>query len=124
MNKLAALHMRLGVIYAIIGMTLGNFMGASHDFTLMPVHAHINLVGFVSVMLYGLVYMAFRDQPVTRLMKAHAGLAHVSVLGMCASLSVMFLTGQAEPVVGIFSVLTLLSMVLFAVILFGLTKKA
>ena len=41
---------------ALGGMSLGIVMGATHDFTLAPVHAHLNLLGWVSMMLYGLYY--------------------------------------------------------------------
>ena len=39
---------------ALCGMGLGIFMAVSQDFTLMPAHAHLNLLGWVSMALYGL----------------------------------------------------------------------
>lgn len=51
--------LRLGVLSALVGMTLGVWMGANQDFVLRPVHAHINLLGFASMMLFGLFYRAF-----------------------------------------------------------------
>lgn len=46
----------IGVIYLVVGIGLGSHMGASGDHTLSPVHAHINLLGFVSMTLFGLAY--------------------------------------------------------------------
>ena len=46
----------IGVLFALTGMGLGTFMGMSKDFTFAPVHAHINLVGFVCHFLFGLYY--------------------------------------------------------------------
>ena len=46
--------MRLGVLTLIGGMALGMWMGANQNFTLRPVHAHVNLLGFVAMMLFGL----------------------------------------------------------------------
>jgi hypothetical protein len=40
------------------GMVLGIVMGMSQDFTLAPAHAHINLLGWVSMALYGLYHRA------------------------------------------------------------------
>lgn len=123
MTKLAALHLRLGAIYALFGMALGIHMAASTDFTLAPVHAHLNLLGWVSVMIYGLVYMVFKDRPVTKLMKLHAVLAHAGLWAITAGLFV-FLLGRGSDVLAIIgSLLTILSMVVFVVILFGLTRE-
>jgi hypothetical protein len=44
------------VIYALAGIALGMTMGATNDHTLMPVHAHINLLGWVSLALMGGFY--------------------------------------------------------------------
>ncbi len=35
-----------GSLFLIVGIGLGIQMGASGDHSLMPVHAHINLLGF------------------------------------------------------------------------------
>ena len=41
---------------ALSGMSLGIWMGMHADFTLAPVHAHINLLGWVTLCLYGLYH--------------------------------------------------------------------
>jgi energy-converting hydrogenase Eha subunit C len=46
----------IGVLFALIGMGLGTYMGISQDFLLAPVHAHINLVGWATHFLFGLYY--------------------------------------------------------------------
>ena len=47
MQRIHSPLLALGAIYLVIGLALGLHMGASHDFRFAPVHAHINLVGFV-----------------------------------------------------------------------------
>jgi drug/metabolite transporter (DMT)-like permease len=42
--------------YIVLGMCLGIFMAASHDHGEMPTHAHINLIGFVLSLSYGLMH--------------------------------------------------------------------
>jgi hypothetical protein len=41
---------------ALTGMGLGISMGISQDFTLSPAHAHLNLLGWVTMALYGLYH--------------------------------------------------------------------
>ena len=48
-------------IYVLIGMGFGIFMGASQDFTLAPAHAHLNLIGWVTMALYGTFYALARE---------------------------------------------------------------
>lgn len=45
-----------GALWLLVGMGLGMYMGANENFTLAPLHAHINLVGFVLMTLFGLAY--------------------------------------------------------------------
>ena len=46
----------VAVVLGLAGMVLGIQMGMAHDFQLVPVHTHINLVGWVSMALFGLGY--------------------------------------------------------------------
>jgi hypothetical protein len=38
------------------GMVMGIVMGISQDFTLAPAHAHLNLLGWVTMAIYGLYH--------------------------------------------------------------------
>ncbi|MDO1558411.1 hypothetical protein Q0812_03095 [Brevundimonas sp. 2R-24] len=113
---------RLGVIAALIGMTLGVWMGKAGDFTLSPVHAHINLLGWVSMLLYGLFYRAFPVAAATKLAAAHFWINVLGVIVMVASLA-LYLSGhtQAAPILGVSGIIVALSMVIFAVIVFRAT---
>jgi hypothetical protein len=48
-------------VYVLIGMGFGIFMGASMNFTLAPAHAHLNLIGWVTMALYGTFYGLARE---------------------------------------------------------------
>jgi Mg/Co/Ni transporter MgtE len=63
--------LRMAGIYFVLGVTLGIVMGASNNFTLMGVHAHLNLLGWVSLGLIGLIYKAIPAAAETKLAKAH-----------------------------------------------------
>jgi catechol 2,3-dioxygenase-like lactoylglutathione lyase family enzyme len=45
----------------IVGVCLGIYMGVNEDFQLVAVHTHVNLVGWVSLALFGVIY---RNYPV------------------------------------------------------------
>jgi hypothetical protein len=47
---------RMAVLYFVAGVSLGIGMGLSGDHKLFGVHAHINLTGWVSLALIGLIY--------------------------------------------------------------------
>lgn len=116
--------MRLGVIAALIGMGLGVWMGAHQDFALRPVHAHINLLGFVIWMIYGLFYRLLPQASAGRLPMVHLVLAVVGLLLMGPGLAMVIL-GHEEVlpalVAGEFT--SLASMLLFAFIVFRATGR-
>ena len=119
------IFLRTSVVFLCIGITLGMYMGGTHDFTQMPTHAHLNLVGGVLMFLAGLFYNGHPQ--ISRKMT----LIHyvIAVIGL-----VIFIPGiwgaqiqasWAEPVVGIGSVLTAVQIVYFAVMVFiGTGKKS
>ncbi|MBU4039845.1 MAG: hypothetical protein KKG27_08810, partial [Alphaproteobacteria bacterium] len=83
--------LRLGALSALVGMTLGVWMGANQDFVLRPVHAHINLLGFASMMLFGLFYRAFPAAGRGWLPMAHFVLSVIGFLILMPSLTLMLL---------------------------------
>ncbi|HRO12555.1 hypothetical protein [Amaricoccus sp.] len=99
---------------ALCGMGLGIFMATNHDFTLMPAHAHLNLLGWVSMALYGLYY---RGAALLRIRLAwiQAGIATVGFVTMTGALAALLLTldPRFEPLIGVGASLSLLAMALF-----------
>ncbi|WP_026873088.1 hypothetical protein [Inquilinus limosus] len=103
----------LAVLLGLVGMLMGIQMGIAHDFQLVPVHTHINLVGWVSLALFGAGY---------RLGLAKAGGLGVLHFWIAATGAILLpggiylaVTRQQEAVVIIGSLLTLASMLLFLV---------
>jgi hypothetical protein len=115
--------LQLGVLAALIGMTMGVVMGAKQDFTLAPAHAHLNLLGWASMMLYGLFYRAVPKAAEHKLAGLHFWVATLAVLTIIPALA-WYLLGhkEASPVLGIASVGVLLSMLVFALIVFQTTS--
>src|SRR4051794_20670389 len=83
---------RISVSLALLGMILGIVMGISQDFVLMPAHAHLNLLGFVTMFLSALYYRVVPEAAASRL--AHYQ-AVVSVAG-----AVVFPIGIASVLLG------------------------
>ena len=116
--------MRLGVLSALVGMSLGVWMGATENFTLRPVHAHVNLLGFASMMLFGLFYRAFPAAGRGWLPMAHFGLSVLGFLILMPSLALMLMQKPFFLPAMIASEIMLVgSMLLFVIIVFMATMK-
>jgi hypothetical protein len=116
--------LRSGVLFALAGMGIGIFMAASHDHTLTPVHAHVNLLGWVTMFLAGLFY-ALRPECQTKMAIVHLALSVVGLLILTPGLvGALEGYGWGEPLAGIGSVLTLLAALLFATIVFRATATS
>jgi hypothetical protein len=61
MPRVSLWFFAMAPIYVLIGMSFGIFMGASQDFSLAPAHAHLNLIGWVTMALYGTFYALAKD---------------------------------------------------------------
>jgi len=59
MKRIDLYFLLLATVLLLVGAGLGIRMGISQDFQLAPVHAHINLVGWASLALFGLTYRAY-----------------------------------------------------------------
>lgn len=53
---LSGFSLGFAALAALIGMGLGIRMGIAQDFTLAPAHAHLNLLGWVTMAIYGLYH--------------------------------------------------------------------
>ena len=124
MKRVSDRFLQLGVLFALCGMGLGVWMGKTENFTLAPVHAHINLLGWVSMVLYGLIYRAVPRAAQGVLPVIHFWLSTLSVLALIPTLTLFLLgnTALAMPL-GLASMALWLSMLLFAVIVFKATWR-
>jgi cbb3-type cytochrome oxidase subunit 1 len=108
----------IGALAGTVGITLGIHMGIAQDFTLAPAHAHINLLGWVSMTLYGLYHRgAPQDTQALRWLQVGLGAAGFPVF--TGGLAVYLATGNDTlfSLVVAGSLACFVSMVLFAVIL-------
>lgn len=99
--------------YALVGMGLGIAMAASHDHTMATVHAHLNLLGWVSMAIYGLFYHTVPAAAQTRLAKIHVVVATLGLWIMIPGVA-LAMSGITEGPAILGSLLTILGMFLFA----------
>jgi len=108
------LLLRIAVIYFGAGTGLGMFMAISQDHTAAHVHGHVQLLGWVSLALCGLIHLTFPTLQRHWLAKAHFVLHNVGLpVGM---ISLFFLLrGHAElmPLVAIGASVSALGVVAF-----------
>jgi hypothetical protein len=55
-SRLPSTCFKIGSFTALIGVSMGIYMGVFEDHALAPVHVHLNLIGWVSLFLFGLFY--------------------------------------------------------------------
>lgn len=111
---------KIASVFLIIGMSLGIYMGIAEDYEYAGLHAHINLVGWVTSGLYGLVYLLFPKINSNKLAKVHFWLHVIGTPILLASIW-LFINNRTEAamVFGIpGALIVLLAAIIFAVNLF------
>ena len=114
MTPLAGRFFRAGVVMLLAGLALGMHMSIADDATLRPVHAHLNLVGFVVPMLYGLFYQVVPGAAEGRWPVVHVWAAWAAAVCLPLGMALIILghPGPGEPV----SFLGMLAMVAGALV--------
>jgi hypothetical protein len=122
---MTSLLFRISVCLGLAGVGLGIFMGIRQDFTLVPVHAHINLIGFVTMFLTALYYRAAPEAAELRLARYQAAVSIVGALLFPLGIACVLLGGhdRFQPVVVAGALTVLLGKLLFVVIVFRTTRE-
>ncbi len=120
MPRVSGAFFAVGVVCLLCGMLLGIHMGMANNFVLAPAHAHLNLVGWATMALYGSFY-ALAPHASPRLAWSNFVVSTLGVLVMLPSLA-MFLRGgndpKWEPALDAGSVITALGALIFAISVF------
>jgi hypothetical protein len=107
---------RLAIVYFVVATALGLYMGMTGSHGLVPVHAHLNLLGWASLALTGILYDRFPAATTTRLYPIHFWVYNITLPVAMLSLALLLLRGNEAlvPVVGIVSLVLFASIVVFA----------
>ena len=111
---------RISVSLGLIGIVLGIVMGIRQDFVLMPAHAHLNLLGFVTMFLSALYYRVAPEAAASGLARYQAIVSVAGAVVFPIGIACVLVGGhdRFEPVVVAGALTVLLGMALFAVIVF------
>ena len=105
-------------------MVMGEIMGMTGDHSLMPVHAHINVLGCVSLALFGVFYKLWPEATAGKLPMVQFGLFNIGVIVQAIGVWQILSDNEAmAPVAGIGSLLLIISMALFAFLVYRHAKE-
>lgn len=102
------------VACALGGMSWGIVMAITDDHLLAPAHAHLGLVGWVTLALFAIYYRLTPQANGTALSRIQATLAIAGVALMVPGIAVV-VQGGPPAIAAIGAVLTLASMIVFAI---------
>jgi cbb3-type cytochrome oxidase subunit 1 len=121
MRGIAFLFFMSASLYVLAGMALGIFMAASQDHSLSPVHAHLNLIGWVTLGMFGLYYHNVPRAADGVLAKAHFAIATAGLWLIVPGIA-LALEGITEGLAIAGSLVTIASVALFVFIVFQSRK--
>jgi len=121
---------RFSAVMGLIGAVLGSHMAGAGSLAFRPVHAHILVVGWLSVFAWGIYYKAYRVKA-HKLMAAQGWTGMIGSVGLSSGLWLQYLQpfGDSKalilPIYIGGGVILLISFFLFMIITFmGEEKKA
>jgi cbb3-type cytochrome oxidase subunit 1 len=118
MPRVSAAFFAVGVLCVLSGMLWGMHMGAAHDMVTAPAHAHLNLLGWVTMALYGTFYTLEGETILPKLAWLNFLVSTIGVVVMIPSLFLFLSHGNDPKYVPYMSAgegLTVLGMLIFAI---------
>lgn len=112
---MAARFIQISVVYFAIGVLLGMYMSMAHNYALTGVHVHVNLLGWASMALAGIIYHLYPTAVENKLAKFHFWAVNIGLPIMMIGLALLILTGSTAfaTAVSIGASITVLSVLVF-----------
>lgn len=125
MPQISNWFFRLAVCWLLAGITLGLVMAASHDHSAFPAHAHMNLLGWVSMSIFAVFYRLFPAAAASKLAKVHFWVYVPAHFVQMVTLF-MLVRGNTsiEPILAVASFAVAAAVIVFAVNLWKHTASA
>ena len=128
MPRVSAAFFLVAALLLLCGMALGEYMGAHEDFALAPLHAHINLLGWVTLALYGTFYALTKETYSPRLAWINFVLSVAGILMMIPFLYLVLTApdgaAQYGPFAGMAGGIAMLGLLVFLVSVFREITRA
>ncbi|MFN3890477.1 MAG: hypothetical protein ACK4MV_08775 [Beijerinckiaceae bacterium] len=117
--RASTLAVRAAVIFALCGVSIGIGMAMSQNHVLHAAHAHINLVGWVSLFLFALFYKAHPAVDTSRcaLVQVGSWIFGGTLLGLGVTL-IYGVGPQYEPIAAVGSFIVFASLLIFTYVVF------
>jgi hypothetical protein len=117
--RASALSFCTAVCLGIIGMMMGIAMAASGNHSVFPAHAHLNLLGWVSLFLIGIFYRFHPALDTSRLALVHVIVWTFGTIVLTCGIAAIYLGRPDLEFIAIIGSLTVLgAMLLFAYLVF------
>lgn len=112
--KASSLSFAAAVIAALAGMMWGIHMAMSQDHSAMPAHAHLNLLGWVSLFLFGIFYRLHPSLEASRIALIQVCVWIVGTIILTIGVAMIHAGNKnGEPFAGMSSIALLADMLLF-----------
>jgi hypothetical protein len=111
---------RISAVYSLIGAMLGSDLAGRKDFSMVPGHAHILVVGWLTLFAYGIFYYVFKEISMKKTAILHAWTSLLG--GGLMPLSMLIYYKNENTLTTLMFIVTaavlLLAIILFTVIVF------
>src|SRR6476661_10277390 len=113
--KASSVSFPAAVLMVVTGMVWGIVMAVSHDHAAMPAHAHLNLLGWVSLFLFGVYYRLHPSLDSSRIALVQVAIWIGGTVVMIIGVGLVH-TGRVsgEPFAAIGSLVAIAAMLVFA----------
>ena len=118
---------RISALFGLLGTVLGSHMAGAGSYAFRPIHAHILLVGWLSMFAWGVFYRIYKVR-VTKLIAVHGWTAIIGAIGLTSGMWLQFMQPfDVNPTVSLIlyivgGTILLISFALFVAVTF-LTEK-
>lgn len=122
--RASELSFKSAVVFALAGMTIGIAMAVSHDHSVFPAHAHLNLIGWVSLFLIGIYYKLNPALDESLAAVLQVAVWDVGTIVVTIGVAAIYLGHPSlEPVAAAGSFIILADMLAFAILVFRSAPK-
>ena len=120
MPRIAQLYFKTAILFLIVGIGMGLKMAISQDHSVIGAHAHCNLLGWVTMAIFG-GYHALNPRKAERRLAMIQYYVYTAGVGQMVPSRYQMLRGNAatQPIVAIASIITFIGVLLFAFIVFS-----
>jgi drug/metabolite transporter (DMT)-like permease len=122
--KASSASFQMAVLFVLVGMAWGLQMAISSDHSAFPAHAHLNLLGWVSLFLFGIYYRLNPSLDRSRAALVQVGVWSLGTIIMIVGVGLVT-TGHesGDPIAGTGAMIVFAGMLIFGWLVFR-TERA